>query len=76
MSAEDVPNAVKLLGELSGFRSLADRNQQGFLNQLYLGRLLIHPQGLTANPAFAGPGRPVARCTTTATARAGSSARR
>ena len=54
MSAEDVPNAVKLLGDLSGFSSLADRNQQGFLNQLYLGRLLIHPQGLTANPAFAG----------------------
>ena len=54
MSAEDVPNAVKLLGNLSNFASLADRNQQGFLNQMYLGRLLIHPQGLTANPAFAG----------------------
>ena len=54
MSAEDIPNAVKLLGDLSGFHSLADRNQQGFLNQLYLGRLLIHPDGLTANPAFAG----------------------
>ena len=54
MATEDVPNAVKLLGDLSGFHSLADRNQQGFLNQLYLGRLLIHPQGLTANPAFAG----------------------
>ena len=54
MSAEDVPNAVKLLGDLSGFSSLADRNQQGFLNQLYLGRLLIHPQGLTADPAFKG----------------------
>ena len=54
MSAEDVPNAVKLLQNLSGFSSLADRNQQGFLNQMYLGRLLIHPLGLTANPAFAG----------------------
>ena len=54
MSAEDVPNAVKLLGDLSGFSSLADRNQQGFLNQLYLGRLLIHPQGLTSDPAFKG----------------------
>ena len=54
MSAEDIPNAVKLLGNLSNFASLADRNQQGFLNQMYLGRLLIHPQGLTANPAFAG----------------------
>ncbi len=54
MSAEDIPNAVKLLGNLSNFASLADRNQQGFLNQMYLGRLLKHPQGLTANPAFAG----------------------
>ena len=60
MSAEDIPNAVKLLGDLSGFASLPDRHQQGFLNQIYLGRLLIHPQGLTANPAFAGPRRPVA----------------
>ncbi len=54
MSAEDVPNAIKLLGELSGFASFPDRLQQGFVNQMYLGRLLIHPQGLTANPAFAG----------------------
>jgi hypothetical protein len=54
MSAEDIPNAVKLLGNLAGFSSLADRNQQGFLNQMYLGRLLIHPNGLTANPAFKG----------------------
>ncbi len=54
MSSEDVPNAVKLLGNLSGFASLADRDQQGFLNQLYLGRLFIHPQGLTADPAFKG----------------------
>ena len=60
MSAEDIPNAVKLLGDLSGFASLADRNQQGFLNQLYLGRLLIHPQGLTAEPGVRRPRRPVA----------------
>jgi hypothetical protein len=54
MSEEDIPNAVKILGDLSSFPTLADRNQQGFLNQLYLGRLLIHPQGLTSHPAFAG----------------------
>ena len=55
MSAEDVPNAVTLLGGgLSSFASLPDRLQQSFVNQMYLGRLLIHPQGLTANPAFAG----------------------
>ena len=54
MAAEDIPNAGKLLGNLSGFASFPDRLQQGFVNQLYLGRLLIHPQGLTANPVFAG----------------------
>jgi hypothetical protein len=54
MSSEDVPNAIELLGELSGFASFPDRLQQGFLNQLYLGRLLKHPAGLTANPVFAG----------------------
>jgi hypothetical protein len=54
MSAEDIPNAIKQLGNLAGFASFPDRLQQGFLNQLYLGRLLIHPAGLTANPAFAG----------------------
>ncbi|HYY41416.1 MAG TPA: hypothetical protein VE775_01715, partial [Pyrinomonadaceae bacterium] len=54
MSDEDVPNAIKLLGNLSGFSSLADRDQQGFLNQLYLGRLFIHPNGLAADPAFKG----------------------
>ena len=75
MSTEDVPNAVKLLGDLSGFPSLADRNQQGFLNQLYLGRLLIHPQGLTPHPR--SPGSSTRRAsTTTATARAASSAPR
>ena len=54
MATEDVPNAIELLGELSGFASFPDRLQQGFVNQMYLGRLFIHPQGLTANPVFAG----------------------
>ena len=26
--------------------------QQGFLNQLFLGRLMIHPHGLASNAAF------------------------
>ena len=33
--------------------------QQGFLNQLLLGRLMIHPQGLSANAAFQKNGRSV-----------------
>jgi hypothetical protein len=29
-----------------------DRLQQGLLNALYLGRLMIHPNGLKSDPAF------------------------
>ena len=53
-SSEDVPTAVKILGDLSSFPKFPDRIQQGFVNQLYLGRLFIHPQGLSSHPAFAG----------------------
>jgi hypothetical protein len=54
MAAEDIPNALAISGNLSLFPTLADRNQQGFLNFLFLGRLLIHPQGLPSRPEFAG----------------------
>jgi hypothetical protein len=54
MAREDVPNALAISEDLSRFPTLADRNQQGFLNFLFLGRLLIHPQGLSASPEFAG----------------------
>jgi hypothetical protein len=33
--------------------------QQGFVNQLYLGRLMIHPQGFSADPAFQDGGEGV-----------------
>jgi hypothetical protein len=54
MAKEDIPNAVRILGDFSKFPSLADRLQQGVLNTLYLGRLLRHPQGFAADPNFAG----------------------
>lgn len=54
MAAEDVPNAIKSLGELSNFATIPDRLQQGFVNFQMLGRLMLHPQGLSAHPAFAG----------------------
>jgi hypothetical protein len=54
MSTADVPNAIAVLKDISKFPSLADRLQQGIVNTLYLGRLLAHPQGLTANAAFHG----------------------
>jgi len=54
MSSEDVPNAIKVLADFSGFPTMADRLQQGVLNTLYLGRLMLNPAGLASQPAFAG----------------------
>ena len=45
MSTFDVPNVLTLLQDLSNFRSLVDRSQQGFVNFMYLGRWLSHPAG-------------------------------
>ena len=59
-AAEDLPNLISsVLPDLSNFNTLADRMQQGFLQQLYLGRALIHPQGLSSNPAFQKNGQSV-----------------
>lgn len=54
MAEDDIPNAVRILNDLSNFPTLADRSQQGFLNALFLGRLMIHPEGLASHEAFAG----------------------
>jgi hypothetical protein len=54
MSTEDVPTAFSITEDLSRFPALADRTQQGFLDFLFLGRLMLHPQGLPARPEFAG----------------------
>ena len=52
MSTQDVPNIGTILGDLSNFASLPDRAQQGFVNFMYLGRLMIHPAGFNTNTAF------------------------
>ena len=52
MADEDVPNAIALLGDMSKFSSMADRLQQGLLNELILGRLMINPSGFAAAEAF------------------------
>ena len=52
MSATDIPNVATILPDLSSFPTLADRVQQGMLNFLYLGRLMIHPDGLCTQTAF------------------------
>src|SRR5262249_55480390 len=49
---EDVPNAIGILQDLGKFPSLTDRLQQAMVNQLFLARLMIHPDGFVANAAF------------------------
>ena len=58
-AAEDVPHILTVLNDLSRFNTVADRMQQGFLQQLFLGRALIHPQGFSSDPAFQKNGQSV-----------------
>ena len=76
MATEDVPNVGTILNDLSRFPTLTDRLQQGILNFLYLGRLMIHPDGFSATPPSLGQDRHARGCSTTATARAASTAAR
>ncbi len=59
MSSADIPNAISVLGDLSGMPTIADPLQQGIVNALYLGRLMAHPQGLAANPLLQSGGAPI-----------------
>jgi hypothetical protein len=53
MAADDrlfvVPQALR---DMSSFNQLADRLQQGLLNELFLARLMYHPNGFGTSPAF------------------------
>ena len=76
----DLPNVASTLIDLSFFQVVPDGGQQGILNFAFLARLLRHPNGFASHPAFQdGTARrcsTAARSTTTATARAESSAAR
>jgi hypothetical protein len=59
MADEDVGNAIAVLNDLSRFPTLADRLQQGLLNNLVLGRLMRNPRGFASDPAFQLDGAPL-----------------
>ena len=59
MAEEDVGNAISILRDLSRFPTLADRLQQGLLDNLFLGRLMRHPAGFVSDPAFQLDGAPL-----------------
>ncbi|TDE18931.1 hypothetical protein [Actinomadura sp. 6K520] len=50
MSEEDVPNVVSALADLTRFRTVADRTQQGLLNFVFLGRAMT--RGFAGHRAF------------------------
>ena len=52
MSQDDIGNVVATIGDFSNFPTLADRLQQGVLNQIFLGRLMIAADGLVTDPNF------------------------
>jgi hypothetical protein len=59
-SEDDVGVAATALSDFTNFPKVADRTQQGFLNFLFLARLLHTPKGFVSNPAFqANDGTPL-----------------
>jgi hypothetical protein len=52
MSNKDLGTIAGVLGNLTNFPRLPDRLQQGLVNELFLERLMFHPQGLTTDGAF------------------------
>ncbi|HEY1593175.1 MAG TPA: hypothetical protein VGF81_15360 [Solirubrobacteraceae bacterium] len=59
LAENDTALAGEAVTNLNLFPVLVDRLQQGVLNTLLLGRLVLNPQGLAANPAFQSGGHSV-----------------
>jgi hypothetical protein len=59
MMEDDVGTAIQALQDLSRFQPLPDGLQQGFLNFIYLGRLLMLPDGFSSDDAFKFSGNSV-----------------
>lgn len=59
MSSQDLDVTLRMIGDFSRFNQLVDRLQQSFLNQIFLGQLLVAPDGLNSHPAFQFAGTPI-----------------
>jgi hypothetical protein len=55
----DTPMAAAAAGNLNLFPVIVDRLQQGVLNALFLGRLMLNPHGLASSPLFQVAGQPL-----------------
>jgi hypothetical protein len=58
---EDTVQVAAAIGEMSRFGAIADRLQQGLLNNLLLGRAMVAADGLRSHPSFAGAFDPTQR---------------
>jgi hypothetical protein len=58
-AAADLPFFIGALRNVNELPNVVDRIQQGVLNTLYLGRLMVSPDGLASNPAFQAAGVPL-----------------
>lgn len=45
-------HVINLVSDFSRFPEITDGMQQGMLNELYLGRLMLHPHGFSSDPEF------------------------
>jgi hypothetical protein len=59
LAAPDYTFDQKVVANLNQFPAFVDRLQQGILNTLFLGRLMLNPKGLASNPAFWVSGKTV-----------------
>ena len=58
LASGDTGYDASALADLNRFPAVVDRLQQGVLNTLYLGRLMLSPAGLASNAAFRAGGYP------------------
>jgi hypothetical protein len=54
MSSSDDLNILQMVAQFGKMNTLADRLQQGLLNNLFLVRLMVHPQGFISDANFRG----------------------
>jgi hypothetical protein len=59
LAQSDTAGDAAALQNLNMIEPLMDRLQQGALNSLFLGRLMLNPKGLASSPAFQQGGAPV-----------------
>ncbi|MGA7397886.1 MAG: hypothetical protein WBW62_10615 [Solirubrobacterales bacterium] len=61
MSGYDIGSVAGALVDLSNFKVLPDRLAQGIVNELFLARMMYHPDGLGTDVAFQNAGQSVLR---------------